>query len=265
MMGPIRLGVLAVALFTAFRYLADFSVRQSTALAVVGCLAYIAWAPLQTLFAYSGCYFPFFVHVYPKWDFLLPDFGLVKTDDELRRFCESVRKLNEEAEGGSEPRYSVAREGIRFTFLTWNKIGRRETALIYYDNRRTFLTRIDLWEIISEIEIADERPEPRYPAPSSPVLYVETNPAGFELGIKSPPWMGNVPVATIPYGEFDLYMQQESGSFWDQMFYIRSVDRKMAAEREIKSEREKLRAEFGWKGGESVIEHKYFTVAHGRI
>jgi len=263
--GVVQLVLFASALFLVSRYVGNFSDRQSVVLVGAACLAYLIWTPLKNFFAYTYRFYPFFVHIQPNWDALLFDFGVVKDDEEYRQLWERMRCPEEDSgEAGLNSEYNILRDGIMFTFLSWNKWSPFETALIYCNSRRDFLTKIDFREPIEEIKITSE-----FGTLGSPTFYIKSVAAGYELGLWIPWQEKDVPVAILPYEEFGLYHLEESDSLWDRLFLSRWVVRDCELEEKITREREKLRAEHGWKGKDSPveesIEHKYFAVEHGRI
>jgi hypothetical protein len=243
--------VVAGSLFLLFRYVAEFSLRQSIALTALGELV---WG----LFVYGSAaryveptFKPFYVRVMPNWLELLRDQNLIKDEKDWEALYAGV-----EERPPSE--YSALRSGITLTIL---KPQPRSflPGLIYSNNHRTFATEVDVCEPISD----------RF-GPLGPEIYLKWGVNGYELGITAVHVErgGLEPrkrllVATLPYEEFCAY-------WYTPQFLARHWER-------LREHRDQLLAENGWKRAQSgcsemagsnmpdCLEHKYFRVYHNSI
>lgn len=237
----------AVLLVPLFRYLAEFSFRQSITLTV---LAGLAWAlsVYGSTSRYGKVAFrPFLVRVQPHWLDILRDQHLMSDEKEWKALEADIEDL-------PPSEYNVVRSGIMFTVL---KPDERSfwPALIYWDHDRRFTTKVDVYESISA---------KRWSA-LGPQVYLKRGIHGYELGIAvfsfEPGGLEprkDLMIATLPYEEFCVYWYKPGflPDHWEK----------------FKRHRDQLLADNGWKRIPSqlehlpdYLEHKYFKVYHEAI
>jgi len=117
-------GVAIVAgAFLCFRYLGEFSVRQSAVLAVIAWIAYSLYQNAQAADEAKRYFVPHWVEVRPHWFELLHDYKLVPNDEISAEVYEKLSL------------------GIRF-FVLQRTVEEDHPGLIFWDNEKTFVTDI---------------------------------------------------------------------------------------------------------------------------
>jgi hypothetical protein len=272
------------AFYLSIRYLGDFSSQQSAVLTFLAWICYELYAKLSASRRVESVFEPFSVSIYPNWYELLSDFKLIGGMEEWHRFREETEKL-------PTSEYSVFRSGFHFTVIRPPSDGLLP-GLTFWDNRKIFLSDVDLSESI--VKIKDESVMPRLEKQHAffkhpewgqlPEIYFKWGVGGYKLGMEvQQEWWEKhcksgeigelaktkthkdylcgttrLEIATLPYSEFGIY-------------YDVSVDQK--------EEREKVRDKQleanGWKRKDrgdseirdpwSHVENKYFTVSHRGI
>jgi hypothetical protein len=261
-------------LFLVLAYAADFSMRQSIVLAILG-----AWLGLEIETEHVRRFSPYYVWVCPNWYQLLTDFKLIGKPEEWEAIQKSFKEL-------PPTEYRVLRSGIHFTVVHQSDDFRR--TLIYSNNHRAFVSHIDFQEDIEPIRIDREglfAALDMYDV----AFYVKGGVDGYDLGIHAPDswWEGvkascpkpmeesggpsegtvNLTLAKISYHEFDLY--------WSPLDWWSTSFHKTA--KQIKARRDADRDRLGWKRFEysrnpevprnypECIIQKYFRVEHDAI
>ena len=136
------LAILA-ALYAFSWYLGDFSARQSAVLALLGWIGYGLYSDLDVSRRGDKAFSPFCVSVQPNWYPMLTDFMLVKNKEDWQRVHEAIAKV-------PPADYSVYRSGFVFTVVAPPLGGGLPPGLAYWDNRKIFVTKVELSESISE-------------------------------------------------------------------------------------------------------------------
>jgi hypothetical protein len=272
--------------FYAFmRYAGDFPTQQAAVLTIAALIVYELYGKLRAR-AVVDTFTPFAVSILPNWFQLLSDFRLIQGEEEWHRLQEEIDKL-------PISDYAVFRSGFLFTVIKAPSATRLLPGLTYWNNRKVFLSDVELSE--SVIEIKDDAFMPRIGAVHPflrhpewarlPEVYFKWGSGGYELGLEvqadwwkelcANPEMAEVSkiksqpdhlcgttrlvIATLPYSEFAPYYQDVP---YNKM-------------KKLQDEVNKQLASFDWKRPVereseirdpwSHIEHKYFTVAHREI
>ncbi|MGH9530958.1 MAG: hypothetical protein ACRD2Q_01100 [Terriglobales bacterium] len=247
----LRAIVVVALLYLVFSYSIGSSAALSAVLAIMGGL--LIWL----VYPRKGAEFvPFRVSVTIKWPEVLRACGLIKSEEELREIDSAV------ASRLAEQDYHILHDGFTFTVL-----GPR---LIYWDDRKTFQTKIDLGTRIEEIKFKNEV----LPGiPFSPAVVFRDRIGYYVLGIVTPGtdererYKGDhrelLPIAVLPREEFEYFYDSDLG--YDERRHLRAAQY-----------RDELLAEHGWTRPEdypdrwepdppSHLEHRYVRVWHEPI
>jgi hypothetical protein len=251
-------------------FFADFSIRQSAALALFA--AYVIYG-LKMTPRPDLILVPHFIHIRPQWYEILTDLELISPAEEYDKFYQTFNSLSPE-------QYNVFRDGVWFTVLESETIGQR--TLIYLDDYHYFASKVDFERSLKPLTLWRESEEPRlseWPLE----FFVKGGGGTYRLGVIVPEWWwvqkeaklggrllkvdrcragiyGTVEltIATIPGSEFTTYWKRSDP-------YPKGDDiwRKLCIE-----DREK----FGWtvedkpdRHWPEMLKHKYFEVRHRRI
>jgi hypothetical protein len=270
----------AAVLSSAFLFIADFSVRQSLALALV--LALFALWTDNALPRPRLKFNPYYVTVTPKWFELVTDFKIIAGPNEwqgIQEYCSSLDRTE----------YSVLRDNIRFTVLQSEDYDRQLLHRSTTPYHGYFSTKIDCEEDMNPLTLETDEHIERMFGKHVPGFFMKSGADGYNLGISVPDrwWdkvkascpetlnvnqkhttgMVELTLATIPYSEFDVYWWPTE---YDGSFYDSALPR-------IRSRIDEQRKKCGWgtiKHSEipelpihypDLIEHKYFTVEHRTI
>jgi hypothetical protein len=266
------------ALYLSLHHLADFSEKQSIALAFIAWAGYELYESLRASSRVTDNFSPFFVFVSPHWYELLRDYKLVQSHEEWQQIVKS-------RDSAPPNEYNVLRSGILFSVLQ-PRSDAYLPALIYWDSRRRFVSEVEFEEQIEEIHV--ENPTLKGHAWEwKPEVYFKGGLGGYEVGLgvngkwweqicaadetkelaktktDTDPFTGRtqLAVATLPYSEFDIYYH----------------DVAYGSKRREKQRNRQL-AQNGWKAEDLPdaeiehvfrppirIDHKYFTVEHRHI
>lgn len=273
--------------FLTSYFLADFSLKLSFALSIIFWLFFARTQQIWEYLAVQERFEPFRVQVTPKWAELLRDYKLVESREQLREVFARARE--------QPARFNVLSHGFTFTVLRPTPGWTDFRGLLYLDNHERFASAVDLLSRVagedSDLDrVVNDDDRPRIPGTSLSAFVRWGTDGGFDLGIEvNDDWWkqfcdtaGNkelttikthhdhlcgtvrLIIATLPYGEFGMYLGSEEYSL-------------KRAERE-QQERDSILATFGWKRHEETdeetrhvfdppneIEHKYFMVSHRAI
>src|SRR6267154_5741532 len=138
-------------LYAFMRYAGDFSTRQSIVLTVAALVLYELYAKIRAS-RVEDSFSPFIVSILPNWFELLSDFKLIEGKEEWNRLHEEINKL-------SASDYSVFRSGFLFTVIKAPSAKGLLPGLTYLNNRKVFLSDVELSESI--VEIRDDSFLPR--------------------------------------------------------------------------------------------------------
>lgn len=277
--------VVALAIFSAiFYFLADFSIRQSVALALL--TAWLIYGFGQTKQEPHLRFVPHFVHVWPSWFEILTDLELISAPHEYDKLYKTFKAAPPE-------QYNVFRDGVRFTILD-DFPGER--TLVYSDDYDTFVSKVDFERSLEPLTLSRKgwyAPGPigsAEPWHFTPKLFVEgahgaLQGGKYDIGVIVPDrwWEGKEPalsgivkaeklfdtgtvrltIATIPRSEFTLYWERVGEPY-------------RKGDEILRKHRVEDRAKFGWtvedKGDDyavrnwpEILKHKYFSVHHRRI
>jgi hypothetical protein len=131
------------ALYVSFWYRAVFSARQSAVLALLGWIGYGLYSDLDVSRRGNKAFSPFCVSVQPNWYPLLTDFKVVRNEENWQRLHKAIAKV-------PPADYSLFRSGFVFTVIAPPSGGGLPPGLAYWDNRKIFVTKVELSESISE-------------------------------------------------------------------------------------------------------------------
>jgi hypothetical protein len=264
--------------FLILVYVADFSARQSIALALI----------LMFMGRYVGDqvkklneriekavekpsykFAPYHIRIDPQWQQLLIDFKLIGSAEEWAQIKETV--------------YEALPYGISCTIL--QKQDEWQEDLIFRGPILGSFVRIfEFEDVIAPIQFEE--------APRELRLFVKPGADGYDLGIIVPEkwWDGvktscpkplkerngemwyetELTLATLSYAEFGWYWQPENGAGPGNLS-IKEPQYNAYEEwsQQITSQRDEQRIKLGWKeakyGGPNRIEHSYFEVVHNHI
>jgi hypothetical protein len=132
------------AFYAGARYLGEFTLRQSVALTFVAWIGYELYAKLNASRRVEKVFEPFSVSIYPNWYELLSDFKLIGSMEQWHR-------LRGEAERVPALEYNVFRSGFLFTVLRPPSDQGLLPGLTYWNNRKVFLSEVELSESIVAI------------------------------------------------------------------------------------------------------------------
>ncbi len=135
------------AFYAGVRYLGEFTLRQSIALTFIAWIGYELYAKLNASRRVEKIFEPFCVSIHPSWYELLSDFKLIGGMEEWHR-------LREEAERVPASEYNVFRAGFLFTVIRPPSDEGLLPGLTYWNNRKVFLSEVELSESI--VAINDE-------------------------------------------------------------------------------------------------------------
>jgi hypothetical protein len=252
-------------------FVADFSIRQSAALALFA--AYVIYGLRMMTLRPDLIFLPHFIHIRPRWYEILTDLELISAAEEYDKLYQAFNALSPE-------QYNVFRDGVWFTVLDSETIGQR--TLIYSDDYHNFVSKVDFERNLKPLTLWRESEEPslgEWPVE----FFVKGGGGTYRLGVIVPEWWwvrketklggklleidrcragiyGTVEltIATIPGSEFTTY--------WKRSDPYRKGDdiwRKLCVE-----DREK----FGWtvedkpeRNSPEMLKHKYFEVRHRGI
>lgn len=260
------------AIFSAFRYLADFSFKQSGVLTVIAFLFYLMRvAPREA----KPPFVPYGIFVKPNFPAILADLELVKnTKEDWARVRAEIEKVPKE-------QWNIWDSGFSLSFV--------RPGLIYNKASNSFATEVNLYASLDPIvtlregQKVDENPIIK---PFSPSLELRQGNYGYRLRVTLLGWYwdrvknkemfkgfdvdgdemsGTVDVllAVIPYEEFGIYFVSEPGASVEA--YNDAIGRRAEA-----------RSRYGWKGKpksdsygnetgadrSNTIEHRYFNMSH---
>lgn len=253
-------------LYACFHYAGDFSFRQSvTLIAVTFLLRYIILENLQAS-RRTSTFSPYCVSVHPNWYKLLSDFKLIRSEEEWER----LRDREPPTFKDDFLNYEVFRSGFTFTVIRppSDPDCLEVPGLTYWDNRKTFLTDVRLFEPIHGLHPHAE-------------LFFRRGGGGYELGLKVDwSWWKNLCesgeigelakvkdaidhhgttrlfIANLPFSAFDFYYEELD----DNQLQKREEAREK--ELEAKGWKRKIEADSEVRDPWRRFEHKYFTVAH---
>jgi hypothetical protein len=283
-------------IYVCFRYLGDFTSRQSAVLTITAWVGYRLFEKLKNLHTAADAFSPFSACIRPDWHKLLSDFKLIRTEDEWRKLCEAVNKMP-----GSE--YTALRHGFTFTVIKPPGEDGFLPGLTFWGNRKVFLTEVEFSEPVMPIEtdwsaILEKKEHPFFHHPKGvgllPTFCFKSGIEGYEIGLEvNDDWWERLKeskeiegqakikedrdhlcgttrlvIATLPYSEFGLYYQR--------IDYNNDYDRARKFLQKFERARDMKLDENGWKRrqGEfdsevpdpwSHVEHKYVTVSHRSI
>jgi len=131
-------------LYALFRYVGEFSERESVVLAMVAWIGYGLYERLniprvETVFT------PFRVSFFPNWYELLLDFKLIKDKEDWKRLCEAEDKL-------PASQFRVFKQGFSFSVVQPPSDEGLMPGLTFWDNRKVFIGELELSEPIIEKE-----------------------------------------------------------------------------------------------------------------
>ncbi len=268
----IALGVVLTAgTFLLFRYVGEFSSKQSWALTIACVIFDAAYRRLYrtleaTHYAEHG-FRPFYVCVLPNWPKLLLDYKLIRDIEEWHRL-----RAKNTLPGGFF--FTVLKPGLSFGFEGPN--------LIYWNDRKVFVTKVDFSERIEGIKFEDEI-STRIGLELPPAIYCRHGELG--IAVRHRWWeqicakhkeLANVkvdtdfltgttevPVATLPVEQFETYHSRD----WERDWKHQKKQLK-----KLNEKRDKLLAANGWKRKSpdyddetEELEHEYFTIEHRAI
>ncbi len=278
--------VIFLGVFYAFmRYAGDFSTQQSVVLTVAALVVYELYAKIHGA-RVEDSFSPFIVSILPNWFELLSDFKLIEGKEEWNRLHEEINKL-------PASDYSVFRSGFLFTVIKAPSAKGLLPGLTYSNNRKMFLSDVELSESILEIRddcflprLGAKHPFLNHPKWSRlPEVYFKWGSDGYELGlevqedwwkelcanpkvaeirkIKSNPdhlcGTTRLVIAILPYSEFSFYYQDISYKKVQKL--QNEVNKELAShnwERPVERDSE---IRDPW----SHVKHKYFAVGHREI
>jgi hypothetical protein len=277
---------LGAALYVGFRFVGDFSFRQSLLLTFVALAGYGLYEKLSASQGGGSAFSPFSVSIGPKWYDLLLDFKLIRTDEDWQRLCNAP---GEAAENG----YTVLRNGFTFTVIKPPADDGLPPGLAYWDNRKTFLAKVELSEAIAKVDDLIPRPgrgekHPFFHHPkwaSLPRLFFRWGRGGYEIGleVQSDWWeelcnggetggfagikthtdrscgTTRLAIATLPYSEFGFYYGR--GPYG----HLKKQQELMDKQLEANGWARKIERNFEFRDPWSSVEHKYFTASHRGI
>lgn len=117
------------SLFTLFKYLADFQLRQSVLLTVIAYLVFLRFVVFQK--EEHPEFAPYRVHISLNWDAILKSLDVDPSDEEWT-------SLLKKSDTSSEHECNVLRDGVLFTVLN--------PKLTYWDSEKVFKT-LGCWGI----------------------------------------------------------------------------------------------------------------------
>ncbi len=226
---------------------------------------------------------PFCVSIFPNWYPLLSDFVLVSGEEEWARLSEAINNV-------PLAEFNMYRSGIQYTVLSPASDDGLRPKLIYWDNRKRFVTGVEFSESIVEIEyepgMRGEHPFFRHPRWANlPEVYFKQGTEGYELGleVQEDCWKHiretgkigelcqikshtdhscgttRLVIATLPHGEFGSYYQNTDYDRWKALRDARDE------ELEAKGWKRKIERDGEIQDPWTRVEHKYFTVSHRDI
>jgi hypothetical protein len=279
--------VFVAALYACFRYLGDFSSQQSAVLAFVGWVGYGLYEKLNVSRRVDNVFSPFCVSILPNWYQLLSDFRLIRSEEQWHRLDNASDKV-------SADNYSVFHRGFVFTVIKPAGDEGLLPGLTFWDNRKTFLSELELSESIIEVRdesafrlhLGEEHPYFKHPRWAGlPEVYFKWGVGGYELGLEvqdnwweelcnsgeigelaklqqhrdHPCGTTKLVIATLPYSEFGVYYQNRG---YDQ---IKKQQAARDKQLEANGWKRKIEGDSEIRDPWSHIKHKYFTVSHRAI
>lgn len=263
----IRLFVFGALLALSLYYLADFSLKQTSALVLLVWLFYFLINDIWRTIWEEGHPTRYFVHIRPKWRQILFDHELVRDEQEWQQWLERIKTV-------SASELSLVRDGFHFTVLQQDRDLRWQ--FVFMNDSNAFIAKADVAKPIPGIEI--ERPgSPLGPAfawinvvwiPS----FIASHPTwgGYELSLTIPAsveepkglWLSSrFKLAFLTALEFTGHEIRPRG--WID---TKHWNEQQQARRKSLEENGWTRAEKEYEYGKpSHIEHKYFTITHGSI
>jgi hypothetical protein len=284
----VRAILFAGLLYVLFRYVAEFSDRQSIVLAVVAWVGYGLYESLNLSRKSVDVFTPFCVSFFPNWYELLSDFKLIKDKEDWKQLCEAENKI-------PPSKFNVFKQGFSFTVIKPPSEEGLLPGLAFWNNQKVFLNELELSEPVIEEE-GDELRFGRFgekhkffdhPSFASlPRVVFRWGAHGYEIGLEvQNGWWEErcksgelkelaktkertdhlcgttrLVIATLPYTEFAVYYQRidydklaKSQAEWDKQLEANGWKRKEEdKDSEIRDP---------W----SHVEHKYFSVSHRSI
>src|SRR5450432_1521748 len=275
--------VVVALLYIGFRFMGDFPSKQSGTLTLIAWIGYELYEKLNSSQRAEHVFSPFCVSVHPNWYELLSDFKLVHTKEEWERLYSAA---NQTPDGD----YTVFRHGFAFTVITPPADDGLLPGLTFWDNRKRFLTEVDISESVIEIGHKFKRGEGHqffhHPAYSNlPRFAFKWGRRGYEIGLEVqddwwkhlcsdgelgelakikdhkdyPCGTTRLVVATLPYSEFGPYYQ--SNDYANVKKQREVIDKQLVAN----GWKRKIERDSEIRDPWSRIEHKYFSVSHRGI
>jgi hypothetical protein len=257
--------VLGALLALSLYYLADFSLRQTTALVLLWSYFFNLTNNIWKTKLEERSHRRFSVSIQPKWREILFDHGLVRTEHEWQQWLDRIKTAP-----ASEQ--ALLRDGFHFTVLEQDRDLRSQ--FIFRNDNNVFCEKLDVTQPIPRIEI--ERPGSTLgPAFAWMNLvwvpsFIASHPTwgGYELSLTTPDCIKSnllgaeeMPrkLAFLTVLEFHGYKSAPVGWTAGKPWKEREQARRKSLEENGWTRAEKEYEKF------SHIEHKYFTVKHGSI